>query len=461
MYALLTLALALGNAAADEPWGLGELGFEVEGWCTDGDDVFVSDGEGRLLQYWKVDQGLTPVRTLATNPDVEQCLVGPDRVYFLDPALGVLAYQRSPETDPVMHAVYLAPPAGSGRFAPTAIVLQGAGSPHLRVEGAGGARAELPLPAAAAVQLPAVHAAVETRPTDGHGDAADDPVVLASANGGSAWILGADKQAGLRQYDLAGRERRLLAVGKLNNIDALSLGENRFLVAASNRTTRSIDLFHADLDTGELTPTAMLALDYEEPYGLCMALVDGVPNVFVGDKLGNLARWLIEADGSGRSVMSYRFDSLTEGCVVDRDSETLYVGEEAVGIWAVDFRSGARRLFDAVGAGYLAADVEGLDIYYGSAGRFLLASSQGDDSFAVYTLPDGQARLKFRIAADPGRGIDGVSETDGLALHAGALPGYPLGILVVQDGHNVAPAENQNFKVVDWREIEALLPGTL
>lgn len=64
---------------------------------------------------------------------------------------------------------------------------------------------------------------------------------------------------------------------------------------------------------------------------------------------------------------------------------------------------------------------------------------------------------KFRIVPDYARGIDGVSETDGLAVSTAALTGYPKGVLVVQDGRNRAPAAPQNFKLVDWHQIEALL----
>jgi 3-phytase len=67
--------------------------------------------------------------------------------------------------------------------------------------------------------------------------------------------------------------------------------------------------------------------------------------------------------------------------------------------------------------------------------------------------------VKLRISANHAAGIDGVSETDGLAVTQRPLPGYPRGILVVQDGRNRAPAEPQNFKIVDWRAIEALLPA--
>lgn len=51
-------------------------------------------------------------------------------------------------------------------------------------------------------------------------------------------------------------------------------------------------------------------------------------------------------------------------------------------------------------------------------------------------------------------GIDGVSETDGLDVTSVNL-GEPWhqGMLVVQDGRNRMPVENQNFKYVPWSDI--------
>jgi 3-phytase len=65
--------------------------------------------------------------------------------------------------------------------------------------------------------------------------------------------------------------------------------------------------------------------------------------------------------------------------------------------------------------------------------------------------------LQFRIDRNKVLGIDGVSHTDGIAISSPPLPGYPNGVLVVQDGYNAALFRDQNFKVIDWLEIESLL----
>jgi 3-phytase len=99
--------------------------------------------------------------------------------------------------------------------------------------------------------------------------------------------------------------------------------------------------------------------------------------------------------------------------------------------------------------------VEGLDIYAGDEARYLIASSQGDDGYVVCSLPSGHQLLKFRIEEDDISGVDGTSETDGLAVTSKPLPGYPAGLLIVQDGFN--EPDLQNFKGVDWQKIQALL----
>ena len=58
----------------------------------------------------------------------------------------------------------------------------------------------------------------------------------------------------------------------------------------------------------------------------------------------------------------------------------------------------------------------------------------------------------------PSRGdadIDDVSDTVGVAAASVPLPGFPEGLLVVQDGAN--PRGNQNFKFVSFSEVRQSL----
>ena len=295
----------------------------------------------------------------------------------------------------------------------------------------------------------------ETAPVASDGDAADDPAILVGES--AVRLLGTNKQAGLALYDLSGDERAFLASGRVNNVDALHLGGDEFLVAASNRTAISLDLYSVNVEQDFLELIARQPLDMVDPYGLCMGRTPEA-SVFVGDKEGRVEHWLVDEGGNFERRAVFQLASQTEGCVYDPVDGTLYVGEEARGIWAFDLAGGAPRLVAPVDGLHLVADVEGLDIYHrGEAGgRYLIASSQGDNSYLVYGLPGGERLLKFRIVGDRGAGIDGTEDTDGIAVTSEPLPGYPEGILVVQDGYN--DPKPQNFKGVDWRKIQALLP---
>ncbi len=92
-------------------------------------------------------------------------------------------------------------------------------------------------------------------------------------------------------------------------------------------------------------------------------------------------------------------------------------------------------------------------------GAILVASSQGDYTFAFYDLNNGDRYLgSVRVADDPAAGIDGAEETDGLAVTSVNLgPGFEQGMLVVQDGFNRLPEERQNFKLVPWSAVAAAL----
>lgn len=404
-------------------------------------DVLISDGDGRVFQYWLdwASQSLRPVRSLHTNPDIEQCLLTANELLLNDPYLGPVRADRNPESDAILQPLAAPLTAAQQSQLDSGSYLMFADTLH-----------GMPEP-----EVPGVHADRETTPVQGPGDAADDPAILAAADG-NFWVVGTDKKRGLAVYSADGELRHFLPEGRENNVDALPLGDDRFLLAASNRTHKSIDLFMADMQADSIALTQRIPVSLEDPYGLCMGRnATGQPLVFIGDSEGRVEYWRLAGDQASKR-RDFDFDSQTEGCVYDARRHLLYVGQEDRGIWQIDPESGERRLIESIEQGHLVADVEGLDIYDGEQ-RWLIASSQGDDSYVVYELDPWRYVAKFRIVPDYARGIDGVSETDGLAVSTAALTGYPKGVLVVQDGRNRAPAAPQNFKLVDWRQIEALL----
>ncbi|KQX93133.1 phytase [Streptomyces clavifer] len=173
-----------------------------------------------------------------------------------------------------------------------------------------------------------------------------------------------------------------------------------------------------------------------------------------------------------------------EGMVVDPATGTLYAGQEDVGIWRVPAGLDGRPvLVDKVreygvpgtydpeteectpgtdpgfGGKRLTADVEGLTLFRESDGDgYLMASSQGDDTFALYDREVSEGNEYeggFRITAVTAD-LDGSEECDGAAVLNEPLGArYPNGLLVVQDGHETSAAgdgegrEATGFKFVD------------
>ena len=336
-----------------------------------------------------------------------------------------------------------------------------------------------------------VPALAETAPVVDACDAADDPAVWVNeSNPEASLIVATNKVRGFVVYRLDGAVVSTSDVGRVNNVDlraGVDLGtEQAIVVAATNRTTRTIDVLALDPDRGDLTPLLETPLTPDfgaEPYGLCLyrPAASGELYVFANDLDGAVEQWQLDPDGAGgltgSRVRSWAVGTQTEGCVADDANGWLFIGEEEVGIWRYDAAPEAseseRVAVDRVGVGeprggHLSASVEGLSIYSPPGGGphdgFLVASSQGNDTYVVYDrAPPHTYRGTFRVGGSAGAGgtVDGAEDTDGLQIVSTPLgPRYPMGLLVVQDGSNRAPdasEANQNFKLVSWGDVlEAL-----
>lgn len=322
-----------------------------------------------------------------------------------------------------------------------------------------------------------VTARVETKPVGDAGDAADDPAIWADpADPARSLILGTDKRAGLYLYDMSGAVVDFLAAGKLNNVDLrdgfMLDGHPIVLAAATDRTNKTIRLFMLDtehrkiVDIGDGPQPSGLG----DPYGVCMykSVKSGRFYVIASDTEGLNRQWEIVARPGGKAAIKQVRDlhlaSQTEGCVADDANAKLYIDEEDVALWQFDAEPGGsdrgRQIGTVADNPALAADLEGVSLYDLGGGRgYLIASSQGNNSYAVYRREGDNAYLgSFAVIADGVTGIDGISETDGLDLSSRPLgPGFEAGAMVAQDGRNVLPDAAQNFKIVRWADIAAAL----
>lgn len=329
------------------------------------------------------------------------------------------------------------------------------------------------------IHIKHVYAAMETDPVDSSDDTADDACVWVHPTDRSlSLIIGTDKHetsAGLRVYNLDGAEISQTNAGKMNNVDiryGFELGSERVdIVTAGERISNTLGVFKIDLDSRTLVDIAARDINLGIPvYGSCMYKnsMTGVVYAIVNDKEGNVEQYKLFDNGSGlvdaKLVRTLKLPGQLEGCVADDILGYLYIGEEEHGIWKFEADpngSDIGVLIDSIGP-HLVADVEGLTIYYsGDTTGYLIASSQGDNSYALY-LREGENDFIGRFSIVDGENIDGTSETDGIDVCNMNLGGvFSSGIFIVQDGSNNlgsmnSPTSyngNQNFKGVPWGNI--------
>lgn len=457
------------------------------------------------------------IRHLSTPPDSEYCQVddSQSRLYINEENVGIWAYDAHPEADLSRYPVALTKPFGqlTDSAAGMAIVPGGllvldakANVLHIyldndgkwqhqsefalhnviepetlsvRVDGqqleiaikhdAGLAFYTLAWPhksLAAPDSIPLVQPAIQTDPVPSLGDAADDPAIWVNkAHPEQSLVLGTDKQSGLVVYDLKGKTQQFLPVGRLNNVDVRDgfhfNGKQIDLAVASNRDHNSLHVFAIDPVNRLVTELGEVATTAQDIYGLCMYKnKQGDIYTIVNDKDGRFFQYLMKENHgriAGELVREFKVATQPEGCVADDKHDRLFIGEEDRAVWALDARADQSTVMTQVMpvGEHLKDDIEGISLYQSDKQDYLLISSQGNDSYVVLdALPPFTYRGVFRIGFNTAAGIDGVSETDGLDVSSVNFgPSWQQGMLVVQDGRNRMPLENQNFKYVPWSVI--------
>ena len=321
-----------------------------------------------------------------------------------------------------------------------------------------------------AMAVAKVRAMAQTTPVSVDDDAADDPVIwINSKDSTHSLIFGTNKKQGIEVYDLQGNRVAEYPVGRVNNIDLrynFILGSDTIdLIGATNRTNNTLSFFRIHSD-GELTPVgdSSFVSNIDPVYGFTMyqSRKDSSAYAFAISKKGQLEQWKLNGADSnltGEIVKTYDFGNTCEGLVADDYTGYLYIAEEDKGIWKWNIDEGSTEapelIFSLEKSSKLKGDIEGIAMYYVDETKgYLIASSQGNNTYAVF---DREAPHKYRgsFAVEAGERIDGTEETDGLDVLNLKLPGYPNGMLVIQDGYNMENGDtmNQNFKIVDWSDV--------
>ena len=318
---------------------------------------------------------------------------------------------------------------------------------------------------------------VESAPSDRPGDTMDDPAIwVHPTQPEKSLVLGTNKRWGLLSFNMRGEQVQALPSGRINNVDlrqqVMLGGKKRDIAVATLRDNDSLAFYEIDAE-GKLNEYPNQATNMVDIYGMCLYQDADTLYVFANEKSGRIAQYRVDWQADGPSIALVRdihTPSQVEGCVVDEVQHALFIGEEDKGIWRFNAKANGGTQGELIikAEGDLVPDVEGISLYQGATihGKkqdLLVVSSQGDNSYLLYQAQPPYAQLgKFRLGVnlngmENGRetSIDGSNETDGLAVtHLSVGTGaWQQGMLVVQDGHNHLPDNNQSFKWLPWRSI--------
>lgn len=326
-----------------------------------------------------------------------------------------------------------------------------------------------------------VTADIETEPIDAISlmDAADDPSVWIHPNEPSQSIVfGSDKTSGIAAYDLDGKELAYAKVGRINNIDVaynLKLkNETIDICGGTNRSKDGIDIYKIH-PNGELEYILEKEVksNVNTVYGFCFYHSPKTSKNYaiLCGKDGVIEQYEIKEGGEKLDIElidSFDIGSQPEGLVADHKRGILYIGEENECIWKIDAEPGNRtpeqiKMTTREDNPNIDYDIEGLTIYYTSSDHgYLIASSQGNNSFAIYDRSfDNQYLGSFKIVEGL---IDGNSDTDGIdVVNLNLGVNFPNGMFIAQDGRNLEPDsfKPQNFKYVKWEKIANLFEPPL
>lgn len=307
-------------------------------------------------------------------------------------------------------------------------------------------------------------------------DAADDPAIwINKKEPHKSLIIGTDKKSGLYSYNLKGEVVQFLEVGELNNVDLRDgfshKGKLNVLIAASNRSINTISLFFLNEETLEISDRILdIKSRVNEVYGLCMHRdLDNRFYVFVNGKDGVVEQY--EITSNGQKIQSafcrqLKVNSQPEGMVCNDLTSDLYIGVEEEGIFLASAKPDASDSLLLINRSskdkndQISYDIEGLAIYQTTNKSYLVASIQGNFSYAIFDIKNTDS-IQYITSFTIENGIfDGVEETDGIEITSFPInENYPKGMLVVQDGFNYQGDTliSQNFKYISWESIERYL----
>ncbi|KNG51833.1 hypothetical protein TW65_01025 [Stemphylium lycopersici] len=298
--------------------------------------------------------------------------------------------------------------------------------------------------------------------TEANGGDGDDPAIwIHPTRPDQSRIITTTKSEqgeGFGVFDLQGKLLQQLRAEEPNNVDIIynfTVGNRTVdLAYAACRGDNTLCLVQIN-STGVLSEISggvqSLPEDYE-PYGSCnyRSQISGKEYLFVNNKEAQYLQYELTATANGtlQTTLVREFQGgsggQVEGCVADEGAGYVFIGEEPSGIWRYEAEpdgSDTGVQFAQVGdESGLHADVEGLTLVPARSGPngYIMVSSQGISAYFIYErAPPHEYIGTFTIVNNEEKGIDHVSNTDGITAVSNALNNdFPSGLIVTHDDAN-------------------------
>ncbi|KAI1447085.1 3-phytase [Annulohypoxylon stygium] len=318
--------------------------------------------------------------------------------------------------------------------------------------------------------------------TEAYGGDGDDPAIwISPSNVSESRIITTTKSedgSGLGVFDLSGNMLQVIYAGEPDNVDVIygfQAGNRTIdLAYAACRTDNTLCLFEITSNgtlqdiAGGSQPTK----DDYTVYGSCVyrSQKTGKQYLFVNAKTAEYLQYELSwADGALQTTLVRNFTGgsggQVEGCVADEPNGWVFISEEPHALWRYgaepDDESTSGFLIDEVGSGTMYADNEGVTLVEGPTADqgFIIVSQQGVSAYNVYRRAAPHEYVEtFTIYENKAKGIDAVTNTDGLAAVGAALGSrFPNGLVVVHDDANQLPeggtSDKASFKLVDLKDV--------
>lgn len=266
-------------------------------------------------------------------------------------------------------------------------------------------------------------------------------------NPGRSTVITSDKSANrVFVYGLDGSLLQAIEVPKPGNIDLRSgfplAGRKVDLVVVNQREGgERLCTFRVDPESRKLVRTDQGEIKFDSGYGGCLYHAkDSERFYFIKtSKDAETEQIELSDDGSGhvvgRTVRTWKM-GMSEGAVADDATGTIYIAEEARGIWKFDADPevpAAGKLVVEVGTNDLKGDLEGITLAENVDGiKYLVFSDQGASTFHVLPSNGSQTTARF--------GVAGVTHTDGVdASLANLGEKFPDGLFACHSDDPVCP----------------------